>query len=319
MHTPPSDVGQFYGIRTWKQTPTWWREPWDEFPPGFVEDAVASKRSGRTTPIEVSHRLAQLAKVTLSSLEKAKATIADPHEPEFLATQLDLSVHANLAQYHAEKTLAAMHLGFFQATGEAGRLLDAKDHMESALAAWRRIADATTGVYHDNLVLGHAKGTKRSRAGHHHGGHWKDRLPEIESDVEFLHGQLKQHHPAAKSYRRFPAETQRKQWRPITHNPVTTISPGQVLSIQAKVPSAIPIESVRLRFRPLNQTVDWQEMTMQPLADGRFESVIPADKIPADYDFQYYFEAIGKDFTVNWPRWQDGQPYYVVKLQLSRD
>ena len=205
MHTPPSDPAQFYGIRTYKRTANWWREPWDEFPPGFVEDVVGGKRSGRTTPPEVSHYLEELAKRTLLALASAKTKMADPQDAEFRATQLDLSVQAFLAQYHAEKTLAAMLLGFFQMTGEAGRLKAAKDHLENALAAWQRIVDATGGIYHDNLVLGHAQGTKRSRAGHHHSGHWKDRLSEIQKDVRFLQNQLRRQKAATEKYQPFPA------------------------------------------------------------------------------------------------------------------
>ncbi len=86
-------------------------------------------------------------------------------------------------------------------------------------------------------------------------------------------------------------------------------------SDQVKIHRPKPIESVRLHFRPLNQTVDWQHVEMKHLPDGEFEAIIPAEKIAARYDLQYDFEVLGTAGAGNWPRWQDRQPYYIVKTQ----
>ena len=114
MVTPPSDTGQFYGIRAWKPTPGWRADGWDSTA-GYVDDAVAGKLRGKTTPPQVAHRLRALADQTLTAIDMARREATDA--PELMATTLDFAVLAHLAQYHAEKTLAATDLAFFEATG----------------------------------------------------------------------------------------------------------------------------------------------------------------------------------------------------------
>ncbi len=314
MRTAPSDTAQFYGIRTWKRTPGWWREVWDEFPPGFVEDAVDGKVTGRWTPPQVCNRLNELAQRTRRSLERAKTKYAAKPDAEFRATQLDLRVHAHLAQYHAEKTMAAMHLGFFEVTGDSGRLPIAREHMLKAHSAWLRIVSATDGVYHDNLIFGHSKGSPRSRGGHYHSGHWKDRLPEIESDLKHLEALLDKHRPIADKYQPFAAEFLPKDLPRIEHTPIDSIAVGQDLTIRAKVTSPRPIKQVRLHHRALDQTVDWQRIEMKWLNGDQYEVVIAAKEVDRRRDFMYYIEAIDEAAGTHFPSWEERQPYFVVRV-----
>src|SRR5262249_24888719 len=145
----------------------------------------AGKLTGKWTPIQVSRRLRDVAERTLQSLAAAEKSAPDAKAAEFRATKLDLEVAAQLALYHADKTLAATHLAFFDATSEPGRLPLALKHMRRAAAAWERIVQLTDGVYHATLVFGYSPQHKR-RMGHHHSGHWKDRLPEVRDDVTYL-------------------------------------------------------------------------------------------------------------------------------------
>ncbi len=314
MHTAPGDTAQFYGIRTWKKTDDWWREAWDEFPPGFVEDVADGKLTGKWTPSQVVTQLNGLAKATLNALRRAGANVGNKSDAEFLATQLDLSVHAWLAQFHAEKTMAAMQLGFFQTTGESGRLPVARDHMQNARSAWQRIVAATDGVYHNDLVFGHTKGSKRSRGSHYHSGHWKDRLPEIDADIEDLDALIKKHHPLADRYKPFPAEKLSEFPPNIDHEPIESVSVGEDLTIRAKVASRRPIKLVRLHFRPLDQTADWQHINMKTLKGDQYEAIVSFDKVKPRWDFMYYIEALDDRAGTLWPSWQEQQPYVVVKV-----
>ena len=204
MHAQPGDTAQFYAIRSWKQTPRWRTEVWDDNISGFVEDAIAGKLSGKTTPIEVSRRLRDLARNTLSRLQQARDKLSDSPSAEFRATELDLRVLASLGTYHAEKKLAATELAFFDLTHEAGRLARALPHARESAAAWEEIVRLTEGTYHSNLVFGFSPQHGRKN-GHHHSGHWKDRLAEVREDVTALE-RLMAEHPDAKPPRRFPGE-----------------------------------------------------------------------------------------------------------------
>src|SRR5262249_43858373 len=123
--TQPSDTAQFYAIQTWKRTPRWRCEEWDTTVHGYVDDAIENRLRGKRTPIEMSRRFRELSEQTLKYLEQARGKVRDPKAAEFRATDFDLRVLAQLARYHADKTLAATHLAFFERTGEAGRLTPA--------------------------------------------------------------------------------------------------------------------------------------------------------------------------------------------------
>src|SRR5262249_7598890 len=154
---------------------------------------------------QVSRRLRELAEGTLRSIDQARAKVRDPKTAEFLATELDLRVLAQLALYHAEKTLAATDLAFFELTEEAGPLPRALQHMRAAAAAWEQIVRLTEGVYHANLVFGYSPQHKR-RLGHHHSGHWKERLAEVREDVAYLENLLRKHGSSREPVRVFPGE-----------------------------------------------------------------------------------------------------------------
>jgi hypothetical protein len=150
----PSDTAQFYGIRTWARVRGWRSETWAPGIPGYVDDALAGKLRPMWTPFHVGRHLHELSARTQASLDEARRLAPAPRDPEFRGTQLDLGVLARLAEFHAEKMLAATHVEIFKDTQQAGRLPVARDHMRRAVRAWEEIVGLTDGAYHSNLVFG---------------------------------------------------------------------------------------------------------------------------------------------------------------------
>src|SRR6185437_12446819 len=72
MHTQPADTTQFYAVRSWKRTARWRWEEWDAAIPGYVEDAVAGRVRGKTTPPQVVRELLALAEQTRKAVEQAR-------------------------------------------------------------------------------------------------------------------------------------------------------------------------------------------------------------------------------------------------------
>lgn len=315
MRAQPSDPAQFYAIRTWQRTPGWRCEAWDPKVPGYVEDATAGKLRGKWTPPEVSRELAQLARETIDSLGSAHKIVGESHAAEFRATDLDLSILAQLGTYHAEKTLAATQLAFFDQAGKTDRLPSALAHMRRAAAAWERVVQLSDGVYYDRLVFGTSPQHTRNSFGHHHSGHWKDRLPEVRADVADLEGLLRKHGIQEKPLKPDLSSPSTPEPPKIQHEPLTTAVPGADLTVSAQITSERPLRQVLLHYRPLNQTVDWKEVPMRRAEAGRYETVIPGKEITARWDLQYYFEALVEGGGRLWPSWEDGPPYVVVKVQ----
>jgi hypothetical protein len=309
MRTPASDPRQFYAIRSWQRTPRWRCEVWDEDISGYVEDAIAGRLRGKWTPIQVAQRLRDLAGQTLASVGRFHAAT-----PELRATELDLRVLAALAQYHAAKTMAATDLAFFEKTGESGRLPRALAQMKDAAASWKHIVSLTDGIYHSNLVFGYAPQHGR-KGGHHHSGHWKDRLAEVREDVAHLEALVKQHSGDANPPRTFPGELPPADLPDIQHTPIATAKAGADLPVATRIVGIRPPREVLLHFRPLNQTRDWREVPMRATEDGEFEATIPGTEISAQWDLQYYIEVLTDTGGRLWPSWENGTPYVVVSVR----
>jgi hypothetical protein len=318
MHTQPSDTAQFYAIRAWKKTPNWHWETWDATIPGYVDDVSKGRLQGKMTPLTISRKLLHFAEQTEQSLARVKARTKGSPSAEQRGTELDLSVLAQLARCHAEKTRAATHLAFFETAAESGRLPEALRHAKAARAAWQEIVKLTDKVYHDKLVFGIPRGHAHSRGGMHHSGHWKDRLPEFDDDVAYLERLVQQHGGKGKKYTGFPGETPLADEPRIEHRPIVTVEPGRDLLVSARVVSRAPLRQVILHYRPLDQTVDWKQVTMQQKADGRWQATVPGKDISARWDFMYYFEARVDGGGLLWPSWEQGPPYIVAKAVDAR-
>jgi hypothetical protein len=308
VRIPPSDTAQFYGVRSFKQSPEWHGDPgWDPAVPGYVEDALKGTVRARWSPARVSGKLRTLADSTLASLKRAREKVPDPKSAVFRATELDLSVLANLGLFHADKRLAATHLAFFEETDETGRLPVALKHMRVAADAWERIVRLTDGVYRDKLVFGKVPT---------HMGHWKDQLPEVRGDVAFLEGLLKKHGGEGKQFRVYPGEDVATDRPRIAHEPIRSATPGKDFTLSLEILRAPAPERVLLHYRPVDQTADWKQITMRPIGDGRYQGTIPGKDITARFDLSYYFEALseGGGGTL-WPSWEEGPPYVVVDVK----
>jgi hypothetical protein len=310
---PPSDHGQFYGIRAWKALPGWSYGAWSTAPKGFVEDALAGDVEAKWTPVQVSRELDRLAEETLAALETARQPSA-----EFRMTEVDLRALAYLARYHAAKKRAATHLAFFYATQEAGRLEKVLEEAEAAATAWQALVAVTDGVYAPNLVFGRSRETVGTpeKPVNAHAGHWKDRLPNVLADVAFARTLLAKHPGAGRPFRIFPGETPPATLPRITHTPVTASRPDAAILLVAQVDSPLPLRKVLARFRTMDQTKAWTTLPMQDMGNGRYQATISSKQFDASCDLLYYLEARVEGGGTLWPNWQEQTPY--VKVRIGR-
>lgn len=300
MCIPPSDTAQFYAIKSF-QPIAGTRDRWQSDITGYVADAANGTLKAKWTPFQIAERLRSLSRQTFASLEQAK-TVRDAQGPEFRATELDLSILANLAIYHAEKMTAGTHVEFFNVTGEAGRLPRALEHISQAAAAWEEIVRLTDGVYSDKLMLTLSPSPQ----------HWKNSLSEVNKDVAQVKDLLQKHGDGGGKFRTFPGESPLVNAPRIEHTPITSATPGVDLKIKAKVTSLDPLGRVILHYRPVNQAVAWKETDLRPAGSGLFEAAIPGSEITAQWDLMYYLEALAGDGGRLWPSWEEGPPYVAV-------
>jgi len=314
----PSDTGRFAPMRTWLKTPGWRWEEWD---------ALTTKPEGRHDASYLVLKLTDAAQAIASAWRDAGAV---PHEvdAEWRITDVDLRLLAGLAEYHAHKIQAARALAMRQSAVELlGQTAEnisleavAGYELQRSLEAWQKVVAATDGVYHDNLVFGIAADSPRSKNGHHHTGHWRDRLKELEIDP------LRRAVVASDS--RLFIRPKRDDLAQVDHTPPVSFKPGEPLEIELvtrRNASSKPFDEsaelfqVKLHFRSLEQTRLWRTVAMETFSKldrhARWSAKIPADELDRPYDVQYFFTfGPEREPTRQWPEPADngGQPYFVV-------
>jgi hypothetical protein len=340
-HIQPSDTGRFAPARSWKKTAGWRWEDWD---------VLSAEPKGRHDTLFLVDRLKQSAQAVDSAWRKAGAV---PHkvDAEWRITEVDLRLLAGLAEYHALKLHAAHALALREKTEDSSYEAIIGYELNQALEAWKKIVAATDGIYHDNLVFGISADSPRSKNGHHHTGHWRDRLKELEADP------LRRTTVASDS--RFFHRDVGGDSDTVRHKPPRTISPEMKLEIEiadhfapvaspagnpfgnASRPAANPSGAtapkpavspgpvkdwppgpyqITVHARPLNQTRPWRTTTKTINhfeRHGRWSLEVPAEAIDPNYDLQYFFTVGLKDKPdQQWPKPGEngGQPYFVVPL-----
>ncbi|HEV7405452.1 MAG TPA: hypothetical protein VGO11_21085 [Chthoniobacteraceae bacterium] len=309
MRIQPSDPEQFYAITQWKRTPGWRWEDWDERP-GFVEDVVAGRVTGKWRPWDVAERLSDAA-ARIDFAWRAADQNWD-YTPERKMTEMDHRALGALARYHANKLRASIEMAFYEVDHQAARVAAAETDLDMALWAWQRLV-AFTEVYHNDLVFGIAKDSPRSR-GNTHTGHWRDRLPEVEADLRAVR-ELKTKLEAAgplPELRRLPLEwaTPRREYRVQGEIAPTWRAAGGA-DVRLEVKPDASLKRVVLHYRPLDQTRDWQTVEMHSTDHRVYTTAIAADQIDARFDWQCYVELLGESGGICWPSWEERQPYLV--------
>ncbi len=108
-----------------------------------------------------------------------------------------------------------------------------------------------------------------------------------------------------------------KQPPSLKHRPLKNAPAQRPLTITARVNDPSGVKWVRLRYRSVNQTMDYRTLAMTALgADGRYHVVVPGEYLVPEWDFMYFFEVMdNKGNGKIYPDLENETPYIVVGLQ----
>jgi len=284
----PSDPTQFYGVLE------------------YVEGALAGELRGKWTPFQSAEHLKKLALEVSAALSEAGAVASSANRNEFRGTVLDLRVYALLAEYHAERLTAGVHLSFYKKTHERSRLLEARARLVEARGHWSQVIRLTDGVHHDDLVFGHTGPDLR--------GHWKNRLAVIDHDLARLQGLIDRHseEPSPPSHAQRPGEGTAE--RPhVAYELAESVPPGEALPIRLSVQSREAIRAVRCHYRAANQSLPFEVMDLEPSQDAQYVGSIPPEAVSASWDLMVFFEVVDVGGEASrYPDWRDRAPYHVI-------
>ncbi|MBT3265844.1 hypothetical protein HN371_01770 [Candidatus Poribacteria bacterium] len=264
-NSEPSDPGLFYRI--------------DEYVADLGDGAVR----GKYTPMQVSAWLDGMAAEVRAGVDAADniTTVAD--SAEYAASRVDFTMLAELADYHAQKMLAAVALETHLTSEDADSLTLAHAHAAEALGHWGALADLGASAFHAPLDFSAGAGYGRT-------GTWSDRTHELEKDVARLVAMLGERGavtPATPIGTRVP-----RPWDVDAAVP-DTASPGQDARVTLRTtPNAAPVSHVTMHCRRLNQLEGaFERVEMAQVADG-YSGAIPGEYVSPEWDLLVYFSAV---------------------------
>ena len=103
----------------------------------------------------------------------------------------------------------------------------------------------------------------------------------------------------------------------LKHRPPKSAPAEKPLTITSRVHDPSGVKWVRLRYRSVNQTMDYKTLAMTATrADGEYRAVVPPEDIVPEWDFMYFFEVMdNKGNGKIYPDLENQMPYIVVELQ----
>lgn len=276
----------------------------------FADDLLKGERSGKYTPLEVSHWLENYAAAAAESLARGERRAARKDRPEYRRLTIDIAVLIRLGSFFAAKFRAGVLYRIFEQTGDRAAFEEALKAYKTARDAWAVIAARTKGVYMDDITVGEARQLR---------GHWADRLADIDQDIAALAAKLGSAKPAQKDgpVVRAIAEALGKPERPSVsahHTPPSTVRPGNALAVELVAEKEYG--SVVLYYRHVDHAERWISQPMQA-KERVWRAAVPAEYTQSAFPLQYYFEVretpqsatlypgLGAQLT--------SQPYFVVR------
>lgn len=278
-----------------------------------IGDLLGDHGSPKYSPIEVAQWLEDFTTASSAGLDSARKRSLKPGSPEFRRMEEDVLIQIGLGRFFAAKLRSGTLYEIFQQTGsaEAGKMAVAK--YAEAREAWATMAQRAKTVYRPDISYGSIPMRR---------GHWADRLPGIDRDLEAMRASLS---AAPKHTQEAPAERvsaaiKTASGRPLrssancSHTPPESFRPGQPLQISVSPTGGESMSGLELYYRHVNQGERWRSMPMTKSGSG-YGATIPGDYTQSSYPLQYYFVLRGKGSATFSPAFNaslSNQPYHAV-------
>ena len=279
----------------------------------FAEAAARIASGGATakrTPAATSRWFHAAADAILAAVRDAEAATGAKRGHEFDSTVTDLKILAQLARFHARRSVAAVHYNLFLRAGTRPELLAATQGEREAVAAWRELVAAAGDRYAPDLAMG-ARNYDLS-------GHWRDELPRFEADLKELEARIAQTPDGASNLAAWSPASDVDRPAPVVEHERIAIAPaGQPLRIVARATDPAGVPSLRLRYRHVTQYEDYTTLEMQPTGrPDEYAATIPSDFLEPKWDVMYFIEAIDRAGSgTRWPDFTREPPYVFVRLK----
>jgi hypothetical protein len=277
----------------------------------FAGELLKGERSGKYSPIEYAQWIEDYADAAAKYLAQAETKSKGKHRPEFRRMAIDVAMLVGLGRFFGAKFRSGVLYAIFEQSGDRTALELSLNLYRKARSHWAELANRARDVYKPDITIGELDVIR---------GHWLDRLPAIDEDIELMVKKLEQTQLSTNAQQEnVKSAIQEALGRPIRPSTVCHhIQPeyfkgGEPLDLEISVEKVIG--SARLYYRHVNHAERYKTVEMKSKGKS-FRAAIPADYTGSVYPLQYYFELkdgpkkgwLFPGFTAE----LTNQPYFVV-------
>ena len=277
----------------------------------FVRHLLDRRADARLSPLEVADKLEGLAEGASRRIDWIGVNVPRP-DAEVRRWLVDVRILAALGRFYAGKLRAAVWYELHVETGDLASLRRAIEHLSSARDAWADAAERG-GAYVGDLTYGPEPRLR---------GHWRDRLPAIESDLQDMQDRLRVASPTPADGPDVAALVAAALDVPavdVVHEPPYGFRPGRPLALRiGDCGEAARVVAAKVRYRPMNQALSFSVLDMRRTDEG-FVAELPPRDLTGEYQLAYAFE-LRDEGGAAWRHPGLGatltdQPYVVVRPQ----
>jgi hypothetical protein len=280
----------------------------------FVRHVLAGETDARISPWEVADRLDLLSQGASHRIDWVETNLpgADAEARRWI---IDVRILAALGSFFAAKLRSAVFYELHAETSDGEALGAAIEHLAAGRSAWLEASTRATGVYVRDLTFGPEP---------HLRGHWADRLPAIDADLQDMRERWAATATSTRAGRpdvaSLVAPATRNLDAEVVHSPPGAFPPGEPIALRVRISRmfAQRVSSVGVRYREMNQALSFTGREMHRTDDG-FVTQLPGAELTGEYPLAYAFE-IRDDSGATWRHPGIGetlsdQPYFVVRPQ----
>jgi len=278
----------------------------------FVGELLKSECSGKYSPVEYAQWIEDYADAAAKHLSQAESHAAGTQGPEFRRMAIDVAIQVGLGRFFGAKFRAGVLYAIFEHSGDRTALELSLKMYQKAREHWAEFANSAKDIYKPDITIGELDVIR---------GHWLDRLPAIDEDIELMANKLEQTQRSSDTQqdnvRLAIEEAMGRPKRDFTvchHIQPKHFKVGEPLDLELSIEKAIA--SARLYYRIVNHAERYQTVEMQ-LIGKSYRVSIPADYTNSQYPLQYYFELKeGPEKAWLYPGFTadlTNQPYFVVR------
>lgn len=275
----------------------------------FAQEMLNGQRCGKYTPLEAAQWLEDYADTAHKHLRQAEAKTENKNQPGFRRAAIDIAMQILLGRFFSAKFRTGVLYALYEQSGNTAALEEGLKGYRKARDYWAELAHLARDVYKEDITVGERP---------HLRGHWLDRLPAMDKDIEFMNKKLASATPDNANDALVKSCIQESLGRPARlsanckHIQPMHYKNSEPVNIELTADKA---KTVKLYYRHVNQGERYQSIEMQA-KDKNFRATIPSGYTNANYPIEYYFELIesAKSATL-YPGFQpqlNNQPYFLI-------